>query len=444
MEEEGRDAFIKSLGGDDTARLDAWEFIARREQLPPPGDWSVWINLAGRGAGKTRSGSEWLIEAHRAGFCQNSALVGSTVGDVRAHMLEGESGILRVAPKDFFPEHKPSLRKMIWPNGTETRFYSAEDPERLRGPNHDRAWCDELAAWQYLEETWDMLEMTLRVSENPQIYVSTTPKPRLMLRELMAAEGTVMTRGSTFDNAKNLSPKFLARIEEHYAGTRLGRQELYAEMLDEAEGALFNREMIDSARIKLVDMPVMKNEVIAIDPAATDTEKSSETGILHCGADERNNGYVISDLSGRYSPEAWARKALLKYHEVSANCIVAERNNGGDMVKYTIETTAKEMFRKKELPTATVPVKVVFASKGKYARAEPISAMCEQGKIHHVGNFKQLEDQLCTWEPNGKFRSPDRLDALVWGFTHLLLINIDGVTVAPFSFEQNSYWKMAG
>ncbi len=447
LPDDERADFIQALNIDEQALVDnAWPLIARREQLPPPGDWSVWINLAGRGAGKTRSGSEWIIENHRSGRMTNTALIGATVGDVRKYMIDGNSGIVKTAPDDFKPIHNPSLRKVVWPNGTESHTYSAEDPERLRGPNHDGAWADELAAWQYLEETWDMLEYTLRVSENPRVYVSTTPKPRLVLRRLIEEADTVLTRGSTFDNWKNLSPKFQRRMREKFVGTRLGRQELYAELLDEAEGALFERDLIDKARITEAQCPEIVRSVVSIDPAATDTELASETGIIVSGIDEQPipHGYVLEDLSGRYSPEQWARKAILAYEGHEANGIIAERNNGGDMVKYTIETTAKTMFSNQEIRSPNVPVRVVFASKGKFARAEPISAMAEQGRIHHVGNFSALEDQQCTWEPDSKFRSPDRLDAFVWGFTDLMLIAIDGVTMPPLSFETENYWQQAG
>ena len=379
----------------------------------------MWVILAGRGFGKTRSGAEWLVDQHRNQGRQNTALIGSTAGDVRDLMLEGESGVMRIAPPWFRPTYKPSLRKLLWPGGSETHLYTAEEPERLRGPNHDAAWCDELAAWRYLDDTWDNLEMTLRASDDPRVVVTTTPKPRKMLREILNDPDTVVTGGSTYDNAMNLAARFISRIERRYGGTRTGRQELHAEILEEAEGALWNRAWFDDHRRS--EPPALRRVVVAIDPAASDTETSDETGIIAAGAGTDERGYVLDDLSGRYSPDGWARRAIAAYDTLEANCIVAERNNGGQMVEFTIEATARAMFAEGLIDSPIVPVKTVWASRGKYARAEPVSALYEQKRVSHVGSFPALEDQCCTWEPNAGHRSPDRLDALVWGMTDLMV-----------------------
>lgn len=417
-----------------------WRFNARREQLAPLGDWSIWFPLGGRGSGKTRAGSEWLISQHRFAGKKNTAIVGATATDVRKFCLEGESGILTVAPPDFRPEFKTQQSKLLWPNGTESHLYTAEKPERLRGPNHDGAWCDELASWKYLEETWDMLEMTLRASKDPRVLITTTPKPRKRLREIMSDDATVVSHMTTYDNAANLSEKWLKRMVRRYEGTRLGEQELKAVMLDESEAALWKRAWFDDHRLK--ELPTdIRRVAVAVDPAASDTEESDETGIIVAGATARQTGVVISDLSGRYTPEGWARRTIRAYFDNSANFIVAERNNGGEMVTHTIKMTAQDMKRAGEIPTADIPIYTVWASQGKFARAEPVSALYEQGRVHHLGTFSALEDQCCVWEPNGGKRSPDRLDALVWCLTKLLVTVPDVVDVPVWGAGKDNYYR---
>ena len=287
-------------------------------------------------------------------------------------------------------------------------MYSAEEPERLRGPNHDAAWCDELRSWGYLQDTWDNLQMTLRVGHHPKKYITTTAKPVQIIRDLVTDPNTIVLRGSTFDNADNLAPEFLEEMRRKYEGTRRGREELYSELLEEAEGALWSRQTLDATRVHSV--PDMKRIVVAIDPAVTSSETSDETGLVVAGISADDHAFVLRDISGRYSPDGWASKAIGAYRDWQADRIIGEVNNGGDLIAFTLRTIDEN-----------VPYKAVHASRGKAARAEPVAALFEQGKAHLVGNMPELEDQLTNWEPLGNERSPDRLDAVVWAITELLL-----------------------
>lgn len=374
----------------------------------------------------TRSGAEWMIDGHRTdpeGF-KMTAIVGATIDDVRKYCVDGESGIMTIAPDDFRPIHKKGAKELHWPNGTMTAYYSAKSPERLRGPNHTKAWCDELASWEFLEETWDNLEFTLRKSETPQVCITTTPKPRKLLRDIVMDPMARVTRGSTFDNAENVSAKFLQRMRQKYEGTATGRQELYAELLEQAEGALWERAWIDETRVDVSDYPDLNRIVVAVDPAAKGTEESDETGIVVCGVASNGHGYLIEDRSARMSPYRWGKLAVQLFDKYGANVIVAESNNGGEMVDLTIQSAAKDMAQAGDRMHKSANVQLVHASLGKQARAEPVAALYEQKRIHHVGKFNALEDQLCTWEPNSGDKSPDRLDAIVWAFTHLMVDNI--------------------
>lgn len=408
-EKEQQKLFAALKNGEVLALADDWQFLGRREQLRPEGDWAVWVILAGRGFGKTRGGSEDIIESHFNRDLYNSALVGPTSLDVRRFMLYGESGIMSVAPKWFYPHHDKVNLKLIWPNGTESHIYTAEKPERMRGPNHDGAWCDELAAWRYLEETWENLEMTLRKSEVPRTVITTTPKPRALLREILKDKETVVTGGSTYANKANLSGRFLARITRRHEGTRIGRQEIYAELLDEVEGALWKRKRLDELRVKPSDVPDMRQVAVGLDPPGTKNENSAEAGIVVCGIDARDHTYTLADISDRMSPNEWGKAAINAYYTWEADCIVAESNFGGDMVRNTIHTL-----------DPNVPVVVVHTMRGKFIRAQPVAALAEQGRDHHAGSFSALEDQLCNFVPDGKEPSPDRLDAKVWAMTYLL------------------------
>ncbi len=394
-----------------------WRLYARPAQLPPDdADWITWLILAGRGFGKTRSGAEWVREEVEQGRRGRLALVARTAADVRDTIVEGESGILAVSLPKFRPKWEPSKRRLTWPNGAIATTYTADEPDLLRGPQHDGAWADELAAWRY-PEAWDQLQFGLRLGPKPRVVVTTTPRPTKIIRSLIKHPGTRVTRGSTYDNAANLPPSFLDTILRRFKDTRLGRQELFAEILDDAPGALWKRDQIDATRVDKIP-PDLVRVAIAIDPAVTVTDDSDETGIIVGGVDAAGDGYVFDDLSGKYKPHEWAAKAVGAFRTQRANLIVGEVNNGGDMIEHTIRTVDQR-----------VPFKAVHASRGKRTRAEPISALYEQGRVHHVGTLPELEDQLCGWDPATVDKSPDRLDALVW-LLHELMVEPEVVGVA--------------
>ena len=389
-----------------------WRLKARPNQLPPPGNWVAWLIMTGRGWGKTRCGAEWIRSQVNAG-CSRLALVGATASDVRDIMVEGESGILAISPKHGRPEYQPGLRRLSWKNGAVATCFSADEPDRLRGPQHDAAWGDEIASWRY-PDAWDQLMFGLRIGRNPRVVATTTPRPVKLIRDLLAREGkdVVVTRGRTVENAENLAPAFLSEIMRRYEGTRLGRQELDAEVLEDVPGALWQREWIDRDRVTAA--PELKRIVVAIDPAVSTSEGSDETGIIIAGIGSDNHGYVIDDLSGRYQPRAWAQKAIEAYRQHDADRIIAEVNNGGEMVQATLRTVDPH-----------IPFTAVHASRGKIIRAEPVSSLYEQRKVHHVGSFSVLEDQLCgftsDFDRSRAGYSPDRLDALVWAVSHLMV-----------------------
>lgn len=397
-----------------------WRFFARPSQLPPDGDWQTWLILAGRGFGKTRTGSEWVREQVRQGVSR-IALIAPTASDARDVMVEGESGLLSVCwagDRTYAgeivgrPSYEPSKRRLTWANGAMATLFSAEEPERLRGPQHEVMWADELAAWKYLRETWDMAMFGLRLGTRPRICITTTPKPLPVLREIVKDPRTVITRGSTFDNAQNLAPAFLQAIRDKYEGTRLGRQELNAEVLDDVPGALFTREMIDKALVRAA--PDLVRVVVAVDPSGTkgESDKGDSIGIVVAGKGTDGNAYVLADRTCKLSPDGWGKRVVAAYHEFNADRIVAERNFGGAMVEHVIRTVE---------PRASY--REVTASRGKIARAEPVAALYEQSKVKHVGGFSELEDQMCALTPDGFLGdgSPDRADALVWAITELML-----------------------
>jgi phage terminase large subunit-like protein len=311
-----------------------WDFFSRRNQQAPPGDWRTWLVMAGRGFGKTRTGAERVRAEVRAGRLR-IALVAPTAADVRDVMVEGESGILAIHPDAERPLYEPSKRRLTWPNGAMATTYSADEPELLRGPQHDFAWCDELGAWRY-PEAWDMLMFGLRLGNDPRVVVTTTPRPTRLIRELIGDPTTVITRGSSYENRGNLAPAFFDQIVRKYEGTRLGRQELLAELLEDVPGALWTHGLIDAARMSAA--PEMSRVVVAIDPAVTSGEDSDETGIIVVGRDANKHGYVLADLSGKYSPIEWARIAIAAYRTHRADRVVAETNNGGDLVEATLRT----------------------------------------------------------------------------------------------------------
>ena len=389
-----------------------WRLKARPSQLPPAGSWTVWLMLSGRGFGKTRAGAEW-INLQIRDSCSRLALVGATAADVRDIMVEGESGILACSPDHNRPEYQPGLRRLTWPNGAIATCYSADEPDRLRGPQHDGAWCDEIASWRY-PDAWDMLMLGLRIGRNPRVVATTTPRPVKLIRNLLAREGkdVVVSRGRTIENAANLAPAFLNEIMRRYEGTRLGRQELDAEVLEDVPGALWQREWIDRDRVTTA--PELRRVVVAIDPAMSTNEGSDETGIIVAGIGGDGHGYVVDDLSGRYQPQAWATRAIEAYRRREADRIVAEVNSGGEMVQATLRTV-----------DPNVGFLAVHASRGKVIRAEPVAALYEQGKVHHVGALSVLEDQLCgftsDFDRGRAGYSPDRLDALVWALSDLMV-----------------------
>ena len=413
-----RERILSGLSADQLLRLPYdWEgFWARPNQLSPAGSWRVWMLLAGRGFGKTRCGAEWIRSQVKAGR-RRIALAAPTAADVRDVMVEGESGILAIHPDRERPLYEPSKRRLTWPCGALATTYSADEPERLRGPQHDAAWCDEIGAWRYGEDAWNMLMFGLRLGNDPQVVVTTTPRPTKLIRELVKDPTCVVTRGSSYENRSNLAPAFFDQIVRRYEGTRLGRQELNAELLEDTPGALWSHCIIDAARLPAA--PILTRVVVAIDPAVTLGEESDETGIVVAGKDARGHGYVLADISGRYQPTEWARLAITAYRTHKADRIVAERNNGGDMVEATIR-----------MVDPNVPVTMVWASRGKVTRAEPVSALYEQGRAHHVGVFPQLEDQMTNFTTDFDRKaagySPDRLDSMVFALTELLVEPMKG------------------
>ncbi len=410
-----RRAFVKQVircRADEDAFFTLWqEIVGRDDQMPPAGgDWLVWLILAGRGFGKTRTGAETVRAEIAARRAFRVALVGPTAEATRAVMVEGQSGLLALYPPADRPLWEPSKHRLTWPGGAVATCYSADEPDRLRGPQHDFAWADELAAWRYPDRAWDMLMLGLRLGERPRAVVTTTPRPIGLIRALLAAPTTKVTRGSTHANAANLAPSFLTTILGRYEGTRLGRQEIDAELLEQADGALWTRAIVESARIDPADVPELARVVVAIDPAVTAGPGSDETGLIVAGLGIDGLAYVLRDASGRFSPDRWASRAIQLYGEHAADRVVAEINNGGDMVELTLRTV-----------DPAVAYRSVHAAKGKRIRAEPVAALYEQGRVRHAGGFATLEDQMCNWDPVSGDPSPDRVDALVWAITDLAL-----------------------
>ncbi len=394
-----------------------WRAWARPEQLPPPGDWYTWIILAGRGFGKTRMGSEWIRLQAELGADSHLILAGPTAGDLRDVMIEGESGILAVSPPWFRPTYEPSKLRLTWPNGVVAWLLSADEPDRFRGKQATKAWCDELAAWRYAEEAWSQVMICTRLpGKETRVVATTTPRPTDIIKNLVASPDTVVTRGSTFDNAENLSPKNLAMLRAKYDGTRIGRQELYAELLLDTPGALWTADRIDAKRVSVAP-PTQNRAVVGVDPSGSSHRKSDEAGIVTaalafcaCKGNPRDlHGFVLSDDSGVMSPDKWGLAAAKAFRDFRADKVVGERNYGGDMV----ETIIKHA-------DSRVTYADVVASRGKAIRAAPIAALYEQGRVHHVGYFPKLETEMTTYDPLTSTISPGRLDALVWALTELM------------------------
>ena len=383
-----------------------WGLNARKSQLIPEGNWTTWLIKTGRGWGKTRSGSE-TTRIWKDNY-PIIHLVARTAADARDVMVEGESGILACSPPDDRPLYEPSKRRLTWDNGAKAILFSAEEPDALRGPQCYKAWADETASWKYDQDTWDMLQMGLRLGDNPQCIVTTTPKPTKLMRGILADENTHTTHGTTYENRENLSKSFFDYVIKKYEGTTIGRQELNAEMLEDIEGALWTNRNIDQNRV--TKLPDLVRIVIPIDPAATSKADSDETGIIPVGIDHDGIGYVIEDLSGIYTPNKWAGIAIDAYHRHQADRIIGEANNGGDMISTIIRNIDPEISYQK-----------VWASRSKQTRAEPIAALYEQNRVKHFGNLAELETEMTTWDALEGSKSPNRIDSLVWGLTQLML-----------------------
>ena len=415
---KNRDAVIDAASAAATrAWMADWSRWARADQLPPESDWTTWLMLGGRGAGKTRAGAEWVkglalgLDRFSATKVRRIALIGETLGDVRDIMVEGESGLLRLDYPGGRPSWSGIRRRVEFSNGAVAQAFSSEDPESLRGPQFEAAWCDELAKWKHAEATWDNLQFGLRLGARPRQTVTTTPRPIPLLRRLLAESGTVVTRAATADNAENLATAFFAAVVARYRGTRLGRQELDGELIADRPDALWQRARLEACRV--AKAPELRRIVVAVDPPAAATRRSDACGIVAAGVDAGGRGYVLADATAeRLSPAGWARRAVDLYHRLEADRIVAEVNQGGDMVEAVIRQA-----------DAHVPVTKARANRGKVLRAEPVAALYEQGKVRHVGAFAELEDEMVDFGPGGlsSGRSPDRVDALVWALTALML-----------------------
>lgn len=442
---EAQELIRAASPADLAALMYCWEFWGRPKQFAPPGLWTTWLILAGRGFGKTRCGAEWVrsIVCGKTPFASGSAkriaLVGETAADCRDVLVEGDSGILAVHPKAFRPLYEPSKRRLTWPNGAVASLYNGTEPDQLRGPQFDAAWVDELAKYRYAQETWDMLQFGLRLGEDPRQIVTTTPRPIKCLKEIIADPSTMVTRGSMNENRGNLAPTFIKKIENKYAGTRLGRQEIDAEVLDDSPNSLWQRSNLDHHRRLPSNLPEMQRVVIAIDPAGEgdgsgEIGEGAETGIVAAGLGIDGRGYVLDDLTCALGPNGWATRACAGYDTYQGDVIVAEKNNGGAMVGAVIRSVRP-----------TVPIVLVHASRGKTTRAEPVAALYEQGRVSHVGSFPALEDQMIAFTPFGieGGTTGDRVDALVWALSHLFPSIIHFKEKTQVSKAADSGWKRA-
>ena len=389
-----------------------WLKTARPKQLKPLEEHHIWLILAGRGWGKTRTGAQDIALYALRNPESLCAVVAPTHGDLRRVCFGGNSGLLSIIPDECYTNssdtkgYSSSIAEIRLHNGSKIMGYAAIEPDRLRGSQFHRAWADELAAWRY-PEAFDQLMFGLRLGDKPQCVITTTPKPSKIIKDLMAREDVCVTTGNTFENEDNLADSALAMLKERYEGTSLGRQELYAEIIEEFEGALWSNTMIEETRLSEDTDRELKKIVVAIDPAVTSNANSDETGIIVVGSDHMNQFYVLDDYSGIYSPDKWARLAVNAYYDYQADLVVAETNNGGDLVERVIRSV-----------DANIPYRSVRATRGKMTRAEPISALYEQKRVHHIGYLPELEQQMISYTGETN-TSPDRLDALVWGLTEL-------------------------
>lgn len=423
-EPDVQDSFLNELEEGELLALPfLFEFWAMEHQLPPKGDWRSWVVMGGRGAGKTRAGAEWVraqVEGSGpmdAGRCCRMALIGETVDQTRDVMIFGESGILACSPPDRRPEWQASRKRLVWPNGAVAQVFSAHDPEGLRGPQFDGAWVDELAKWKRAGEAWDMLQFALRLGEHPQVCVTTTPRTVGVLKDLIAAPSTVVTHAPTQANKANLASSFLEEVERRYAGTRLGRQELEGVLLEDSEGALWGSALLESLRVECI--PDVDRIVVAVDPPAGSKSGADECGIVvvgvqSAGAPSEWSAVVLEDASIQgASPHGWASAAVAAMERWEAERLVVEVNQGGDMVSSVIRQV-----------DPVVPITAVHASRGKVARAEPVAALYEQGRVSHLRGLGDLEDQMCRMTARGYDGkgSPDRVDALVWALHEVMIV----------------------
>lgn len=394
-----------------SAILHDWQLWARDDQLPPDKPFVTWLVLGGRGAGKTRAGAEWVRQIALNNGQARIALIGETLGDARSVMVEGVSGLLSVHADHERPKFEPSKKQVTWNNGAVAQLFSAEDPESLRGPQFSHGWLDELAKWPYPQQTFDMLQFGLRLGQKPQQLVTTTPRPIPLLKRLLEDETTVVSKATTATNAANLAPAFLDTIVGRYRGTRLGRQELDAEMLEDRPDALWPRSLIEQCRVSVA--PELERIVVAVDPPVTSSKHSDACGIVVAGRGPDDRAFLLRDATlERAAPTEWARAVASAYHRSCADRVVAEVNQGGELVAAMIAQV-----------DAAIPVRMVRATRGKWLRAEPVAALYEQGRVAHVGAFPELEDQMADFGRDGLSgnRSPDRVDALVWALSELML-----------------------
>lgn len=415
-----------------------WDAWKREEQFPDP-NYFIWMYLAGRGSGKTRSGAEWAYERRKEGYARG-AFVARTAADVRDTLVEGEAGIMEVSPPWDKPVYEPSKRRVYWgekkksyPGGVlktvkascRITTFSGEEPDALRGPSHDFAWADELASWKYMSDAWAMLMMGLRLRSptglEPKACVTTTPRSLPLIKELIEDPAVYITTGTTYDNKANLAPAFYDLMIKRYEGTRIGRQELLAEILDDNPNALFTRSDLDKARIRNKnEVPELMRIHVGVDPAVTSGEESSDTGIVVAGQCENDHYYILSDYTCHKKPMGWARQVLKAYCWDEADMVVGEVNNGGDLIEAVIRQVPKDEDSGIDIAGADVPYMTVRATRGKAVRAEPVGALCEQGRLHIVGVLPELEDQLVQYDPESTEISPDRYDAMVWAVISIM------------------------
>lgn len=426
LPEKSRTTFLESLDSEELATLDGdWLFTARPEQLQPDGDWRAWLIISGRGWGKTRTGAEWIHMVAMTQPGSRLAILCRTASDCRDVAVCGPAGILACSGDDR-PEYEPSKRLLTWPNGSIAQTYSSEKSDQLRGPQFSGAWVDELAAHKSWE-AWDQLQFGLRIGDRPRCIVTTTPRPMVRLKRLANHQSTHLTRGATMDNRQNLSRDFIKAIHDRYANSTLGRQELAGEILSELPGALFMRADIDRHRVN--QAPELRRLVVAVDPAVTSSEDADESGIVIAGVADAGHMFILDDLSMRGTPDAVCRRALEAYHFHKADCIVFESNQGGE----TWQSITAQLDR-------SAAVKLVHASRAKHARAEPIASRMEQGRVHFVGVWPELEDQLCNYVPGLTRKSPDRLDAFVWACTELDLLPSFDISINPSDGFVGNAW----